>query len=129
MKYLADDGKIFATEEECINYENSMNVKKLNKRCCDQIYGEYFSDTTCLIDFYDVKEHSDLLIIKSYYQNKVCDLYGFEEDEIKDVETVNKYPFTAVVLNRKNEWAELLLADKTKLIKEYEDFIIKLKEM
>ena len=129
MKYLANDGKIFDIEEECRRYENLMNIKRIRKRKFDMIYGSHWCGNECFIEFFDVANRTELFIVRNYCKEKVESLYGFDEEEIKDVETVNKYPFTAVVLRNGDEWAELLIQDKTEFIKRFENFTAKLDEV
>jgi len=130
MKYLADDGTIFENKNDCENYEHNLKMMKVNKRRFDMVYGEFFTGVSCFVDLFDVNEYSDLLAIKDFYEtnNNVPELYGFDEAELEDLTTTNKYPFTAVVLCREYDWAEILLADKAEFIKNIENFAKMLKE-
>ena len=124
MKYLADDGKVFDTIEACEDYESELSIVKLNWRK----YGDFFSSEHCIINFFDIKNWNDLITIKGYYKNKIDELYNFESKELNRIISTHKKPFTAVVMEKDNEWVELLSLDKSEFINELQKFVQILKE-
>ena len=128
MKYLAYDGKVFDTIEACEDYESELSIVKLNWRKFDMIYGDFFSSEHCIINFFDIKNWNDLITIKGYYKNKIDELYNFESKELNRIISTHKKPFTAVVMEKDNEWVELLSLDKSEFINELQKFVQILKE-
>lgn len=126
MKYLANDGKVFDDIEDCKKYEKEVAIKKLNNRTYEMPYGEYFSGNKCVVEFFDVQCCTDLEIMKECCYDKVEYLYGFEKSELEEFE---HFPFTAVVMRRDRDYAELLSITKREFIDIIEKFLKKIQEV
>lgn len=80
--YIANDGKEFATREECKKYENSRlpqsdrsaikAVRELRNYCKNrECYNCIFNDYECVIDYSEINTLAD----------KVLEKYDIEEDD------------------------------------------------
>ena len=126
MKYLANDGKVFDDIEDCKKYEKETAIKKLNNRIYEMPYGEFFSGNECVVEFFDIQNYTDLEIMKECCYDKVEDLYGFEKSELEEFE---HFPFTAVVMRRDKDYADLLSITKREFIDIIEKFLKKIQEI